>query len=66
MGSKKYPQPYSLGKYYDPDADLDRIHNGIKKNGDGDPFEKYKSFLRRLPLIRNKERRHRLRLHRSP
>ena len=42
MGGRKYPQPGSLNRYYDSDADLDRIHHGIKRNGDGDPTGKYK------------------------
>ena len=43
----KYPKPQSLIKYYIEIelVDLSRIHNGIKKSGNGDPFCKYQIYL---------------------
>lgn len=70
MGGIKYKQPHNLKKYY-PDADTDtlgRIHNGIKRNGDGDFWSKYLGFLDRIYLrpMKKSGNKHNTRLSRIP
>jgi hypothetical protein len=46
----------------DPSS-LDRIHNGIKKTGNGDPFCKYQVYL---ALMKKGKNGHRTRIYRIP
>ena len=52
----KYPQPHSLRRYFDSEADIDRIHNTIKHNGN---IRKYQIYLKPL---RRKSNKHKTRI----
>ncbi len=43
----KYPKQESLRRYYVEHADLDRIHNAIKRNMDINKYQVYLKPLRR-------------------
>lgn len=58
---RKYPQPYSLRRWYDDSADLDRIHRAIKLNGEADPMKKYQAFLK---PVRRRNNGHRSNIYR--
>lgn len=53
----KYPQPHSLRKYFDSEADIDRIHNTIKH---GEKLKRYQVYLKPL---RRKSNKHRTRMY---
>jgi len=53
----KYPQPHSLRKYYSDDADLDRIHNMLKR-GNHDTLKKYQLFLKPIRRKNNGHKSH--------
>ena len=59
VGKLKYPQPWSLAKYY-IGIDCDRIHNGIKRTGNGDPHCKYQVYL---ALSRKEKNGHKTRIY---
>ncbi len=57
MSDKKYPKGPSLRKYFELPGDiLDRIHNGIKHNGNGDIHKTYQPWMKRIyPADKDKE-----------
>ena len=71
MAGKKYPQPHNIERNFDTErVDVERIHNGIKRNGNGDPFCKYVQFINFdkicLPLMKRSSNGHKTNIYKKP